>query len=148
MKKKGYNGHTGLRREKSCKYLGGKRQKLLWSLAKSERERGKFENFFEKVFWISQTLFLKKLDSRCSIDRKTSLINRTKQRLTGIFKKDFDWLKIRLDQSKFWKNGFLEKITWFLKTYLKALNIRNKNARVWDEMLFQNTSFKPNFSKI
>ena len=56
--------------------------------------------------------------------------------------------KIILDQSKFWKNSFLEKITWFLKAYLKALNIRYKNAWVWDEMLFQNTSFKPNFSKI
>ena len=83
----------------------------------------------------------------------------------------FDWSKNRFDQSNqaeaywnfskgFWliKNqiGSIEilekllfrKITWFLKTYLEALNIRNKNAWVWDEMLFQNTSFKPNFSKI
>ena len=29
MKKKGYNGHTGLWREKSCKNLGGKRQKIV-----------------------------------------------------------------------------------------------------------------------
>ena len=28
MKKKGYNGHTGLWREKPCKILGGKRQKI------------------------------------------------------------------------------------------------------------------------
>ena len=51
----------------------------------------------------------KKIDSQCSIDRKTGSINRTRQRLTEIFKKDSDWSKIRLDQSKFWKNSFLEK---------------------------------------
>ena len=28
MKMKGYNGHTGLWREKPCKNLGGKRQKI------------------------------------------------------------------------------------------------------------------------
>ena len=124
------------------------RKNLQWSHAKLERERGKFEKSFEKVFWICQNIVLKKLDLRCSIGRKIGSINRTRQRLTEFFKNDFDWSKIRLDLSKFLKNNFLEKITWFLKTYLKALNIRNKNAWVWDEMLFQNTSFKPNFSKI
>ena len=40
MKKKGYNGHAGLWREKPYKNLGEKRKKkLLWSLAESERER-------------------------------------------------------------------------------------------------------------
>ena len=105
-----------------------------------------------KTFWksvLNQSKYcLKKLDSRCSIDRKTGSINRTRQRLTEFFKKDFDWSKIKLNQSKFWKKQLFRKITWFLKTYLKTLNIRNKNAWVWDEMLFQNTSFKPNFSKI
>ena len=111
-----------------------------------EKERKGWKTF-EKVVWLSQNTIFKKLDSRCSIDRKTGSINRTRQRLTEFLKQDFDWSKIRLDQSKFWKNSFLEKITWFLKTYLKALNIRYKNAWVWDEMFFQNTSFKPNFSK-
>ena len=120
---------------------------LLCSLAKSERERKVWKRFWKSV-WISQSTVFKKLETRCSIDRKIGSINRTRQRLTEFFKQDFDWSKIRLDQSKFWKNNFLEKITWFLKTYLKALNIRYKNAWVWDEMLFQNTSFKPNFSKI
>ena len=130
-------------REKPCKNLSEKRQKIFSGALPSRREREKFV----KKCWISQNTVLKKLESRCSIDRKTCSINRTRQRLTEFFKQDFDWSKIRLDQSKFWKNSFFEKITWFLKTYLKAFNIRNKNAWVWDEMLFQNTSFKPNFSK-
>ena len=46
----------------------------------------------------------------------------------NFFKQDFDWSKIRLDQSKFLKSSFLEKIIKFLKAYLKALNIRYKNA--------------------
>ena len=120
---------------------------LQWSLAKSGRERKVWKRFWKSV-WISQKTVFKKLETRCSIDRKIGSINRTRQRLTEFFKQDFDWSKIILDQSKFWKNRFLEKRTWFLKTYLKALNIRNKHAWVWDEMLFQNTSFKPNFSKI
>ena len=116
-------------------WLKNDKKSLVEPCQVGEKERGKFE----KVFWISQNTVLKTLDSRCSIDRKTSSINRTRQRLTEFFKKDFDWSKIRLDQLKFWKNSFLEKLTWFLKTYFKALNIRNKNAWVWDEMLFQKT---------
>ena len=111
-------------------------------------EREKSMKKFWKSVWISQNTVFKKLETRCSIDRKIGSINRTRQRLTEFFKQDFDWSKIRLDQSKFWKNSFLEKLTWFLKAYLKTLNIRYKNAWVWDEMLFQNTSFEPNFSKI
>ena len=112
-----------------------------------ERERKVWKRF-EKVVWISQNTVFKKLDSWSLIDRKIGSINRTRQRLTEFFKQDFDWSKIRLDQSKFLKNSFLEKLTWFLKAYLKPLNIRYKNAWVWDKILFQNTSFKPNFSKI
>ena len=136
-----------LREENLAKFEEENDKKFECSLAKSKRERKSWKSF-EKVGWISQITVFKKLDSQSSIDRKTSSINRTKQRLTKFFKQDFDWSKIRLDQSKFWKNSFLEKITWFLKAYLKALNIRYKNAWVWDKMLFQNTSFKPNFSKI
>ena len=134
---------------KTLQKLGRKWQKIFCAALPSRRERErKSWKSFEKVGWISQNTVFKKLDSRSSIDRKTGLINRTRQRLTEFFKQDFDWSKIRLDQSKFWKNSFLEKITWFLKAYLKALNVRYKNAWVWDEMLFQNTSFEPNFSKI
>ena len=61
--------------------------------------------------------------------------------------------KISIDRKLDWinrnsgKNSFWEKKPDFLKTYLKALNIRYKNAWVWDEILSQNTSFKPNFPK-
>ena len=58
-------------------------------------------------------------------------------------KKGGDCLK-----SKFWKNSFLEKKPNFLKAYLKALNIRYKNAWVWDEKFFKNTWIQPKSSKI
>ena len=90
MKKKRYNGHTSLWREKPCKNLEGKRQKILSGALPSQRERGKFEKSFEKVDEQVKYEFLKKLDSRCSIDRKTGSINQTRQRLTKIFQKDFD----------------------------------------------------------
>ena len=134
-------------REKPYKNLSEKRQKIFRGALPSQRERKVWKSF-EKVFESVKNIVFKKLESRCSIDWKIGSINRTRQKLTEFFKQDFNWLKIRLDQSKFWKNSFFEKITWFFKTYLKAFNIRNKNAWVWDEMLFQNTSFKPSFSKL
>ena len=101
-------------------------KKSLCYLAKSKREE-KFEKNFWKGVWISQRTVFKKPETRYSIDRKTGLINWTRQRLTEFFKQDFDWSKIRLDQSKFWKKQlFREKKTDFLKAYLKALNIRYK----------------------
>ena len=117
---------------------------LLRSLTKSERERKGWKSF-EKVVWISQNTIFKKTGF--------TMFDWSKNRFDQLNQAEAHWIfltrsKIRLDQSKFWKNSFLEKITWFLKAYLKALNIRYKNAWVWDEMLFQNTSFKPNFSKI
>ena len=54
-----------------------------------ERERKVWKSF-EKVFESVKILFKKKLESRCSIDRKTGSINQTKQRLTEFLKKDFD----------------------------------------------------------
>ena len=63
-----------------------------------EREKS-WKNFWKNVLNESNTDF-KKLDSRYLIDRKTSSINRTKQRLTEIFKRNFDWLKNSLDRSK------------------------------------------------
>ena len=65
-------------------------KKTLCCPAKSEREREKFEKTFEKVFESVKELFLKKPETRYSIDRKTGLINRTRQRLTEFFKQDFD----------------------------------------------------------
>ena len=55
-----------------------------------EREKS-LKKTFEKVFESVKELFLKKKpETRCSIDRKTGSINRTRQRLTEFFKQDFD----------------------------------------------------------
>ena len=49
MKKKGYNGLTGLERQKPCKKTGGKRQKIDDEPFPNRREREKkFEIFFGK----------------------------------------------------------------------------------------------------
>ena len=49
MKKKGYNGHTGLWREKPCKNLGGKWQKIAVEPCRvGEREREESLKTFEK----------------------------------------------------------------------------------------------------
>ena len=78
-------------REKPCKNLVEKRQKIFSGALPSRREREKFEKDLKKCFESVKTLFKKKkLDSRCSIDRKTGSINQTRQRLTEIFQKDFD----------------------------------------------------------
>ena len=54
-----------------------------------------------------------------------------------------------MDQSKIWIKLLVlkKKKTEFLKTYLKALNIRNKNAWVWNEMFFKTQVLNPNFPK-
>ena len=68
-----------------------KQQKIFSGPLPSWREREKFEKVFEKVFESVKTLFKKKkLESRNLIDRKTGLINRTRQRLIEFFKQDFD----------------------------------------------------------
>ena len=102
MKKKGYNGHTGLWREKPCKNLGGKWQKIAVEPCRvGERER-KVWKLLKNVSWISQDLTFKKAYSRFSIDRN-------RQKLTKNFKCNFDWSKNKLDQSKIWKNSILER---------------------------------------
>ena len=45
-------------------------------------ERRKVENFLKKIFLKQSKNCFKKLEIRSSIDRKTGLINRTRQRLT------------------------------------------------------------------
>ena len=57
-----------------------------WSLAKSERERGKFEKVDEQV----KSKFFKKPDSRVSIDRKIASIDQNRQRLVKTILKNFD----------------------------------------------------------
>ena len=49
MKKKGYNGHIGLWREKPYKKLGGKRQKILIGALTDRIERESVWKLFEKV---------------------------------------------------------------------------------------------------
>ena len=71
-----------------------KRQKIFSGALPSRREREKFEKDLKKCFESVKTLFKKKkLDSRCSIDRKTGSINRTRQRLTESFKRNFDLIE-------------------------------------------------------
>ena len=77
-------------REKPCKNLVEKRQKIFSGALPSRREREKFEKGFEKVFESVKALFFKKHETRCSIDRKTSSINRTRHRLIEFLKQDFD----------------------------------------------------------
>ena len=43
MQKEGKNRHTGLGREKLCKNFGEKRQKILYGVLPSRRERKRFE---------------------------------------------------------------------------------------------------------
>ena len=71
---------------KTIKICGGAKSK---SERERERER-ELEKTFEKALLKKSRSMFKKLDSRCSIDRKTGSINQTRQRLTKNFKKGFD----------------------------------------------------------
>ena len=120
-------------------------KKILSGALPSRRERGSLKKCFE---WVKHYFFKKNLIRDVWLIEKQVRSIEPSRGLLKFFK------MILIDRKSDWinrnsgKNSFFEKITWFLKTYLKALNIRNKNAWVWDEMFFQNTSFKPNFSKI
>ena len=48
MKKKGYNGHTGLGRVKPCKKFGQKRQKIEDCACSNWREKKEFEKVLKK----------------------------------------------------------------------------------------------------
>ena len=76
-------------REKTCKNWSENDKKSSVEPCQV-REREKFEKSFEKVFESVKALFFKKLETRCSIDRKTGSINRTRQRLIEFLKQDFD----------------------------------------------------------
>ena len=55
MQKEGQKRLTGLQGQKTCKNLGGKRQKIVGgALAKSEREK-RLKNFLKKSFWKRQS---------------------------------------------------------------------------------------------
>ena len=94
-------------------------------------ERRKVWKELLKKVWISQRTLFKKAETRCSIDRKTGSINRTRQRLTEFLKQDFNWSKIRLDQSKFWKKQLLREKTWFFENLPQSIEYhKNKNKKM------------------
>ena len=103
-----------------------KTTKNLSAALPSRREREKVEKLFEKDVWNSKRTVFQKPEIRCSIDRKTSSINRTRQRLTEFLKQDFDWSKIRLDQSKFWKKTAFERKTWFFEILPQSIEYKEK----------------------
>ena len=93
--------------------------------SRRERERKSWKTF-ENDVWNSQRTIFKKLETRCLIDRKTGSINRTTQRLTEFLKQDFDWSKIRLDQSKFLKNSFFGKINLIFENLPQSIEYKKK----------------------
>ena len=115
-----------LREENLAKIEKENDKKFECSIAKSERERKSWKTFWKDV-WNSQRIVFKKPEIRCLIDRKIGSINRTRQRLTEFLKQDFDWSKIRLDQSKFWKKQLLrEKKTWFFEILPQSIEYKEK----------------------
>ena len=144
--KEGYKGLTGLVREKPCKNLREKRQKIFSGALPSQREREKFEKVLKKCLNQSKHCFKKTWITM--FDWSKNKFDQSNQaEAHWSFKQGFRLIKNQIRSIKILEKQLFRKITSFLKTYLKALNIRKKNAWVWDEMLFQNTSFKPNFSK-
>ena len=93
--------------------------------SRRERERKSWKTF-EKDVWNSQRTVFKKPETRCSIDRKTGSINWTRQRLTEFLKQDFNWSKIRLDQSKFWKKQLLREKNWFFEILPQSIEYKKK----------------------
>ena len=84
-------------------------------MTKSYGER-KGKEIFEKVFVSTENQFLKNFPYDFRLIEVLGSIDRNKQRLTQIFKTNFDWSKNRLDQSKqtethkFWENTVFEEV--------------------------------------
>ena len=112
-------------KRKTLQKFRGKQQKTCGlALSNSKRERKVWKPFW-KVSLKRQTLIFKNLIyefrlietdkgffknfKTILIDRKLVLIDRNRQKLTKNLKKNFDWSKNRLDQSKIWKTAFLKK---------------------------------------
>ena len=111
---------------KTLQKLRKKMTKNLSAALPSRREREKVEKLFEKDVWNSQRTVFKKPEIRCSIDRRIGSINWTRQRLTEFLKQDFDWSKIRLDQSKFWKKQLLREKTWIFESLPQSIEYKKK----------------------
>ena len=94
------------------------------------REREKVEKLLKKMFETVKELFLKNLkhDVRL-IEKQVRSIEPGRDSLKFLNKilidRKLDWINQNLKKKK---KSFLEKKPDFLKTYLKALNIRYKNA--------------------
>ena len=118
-----------------------------WSLAKSERERE--SKVWKSVLNESKYYFKKNLIHDVRLIKKRVRSIEPSKGLLKFFKRiSIDWKLDWINWNSEKKKMLFRKVTWVLKTYLKALNIRNKNAWVWDEWFSQNPSFKPNFPKI
>ena len=94
MKKKGYNGHIGLWREKPCKNLGGKRQKIAVEPCRVGERKESLKNFWKKMFWTSQDLTFKKAHLWFSIDWKSILIDWNRQKILKeiLIDRKTDWI--------------------------------------------------------
>ena len=99
LEKERQKGLTGLQGQKPCKNLEGKRQKIgWWSLEPTRRER-KEKNYLKSIFEKVQIYLFKKTDSQISISRKSSSIDRNRQRLPLSNFKNFDRSKNKMDRS-------------------------------------------------
>ena len=77
-------------REKNLAKIEEENDKKCVVLACQVRERRKVEKLFEKDVLKQSKNCFKKPEIRSLIDRKTGLINQTRQRLTEFLKQDFD----------------------------------------------------------
>ena len=77
-------------REENLAKIEEENNKKIVVLPCQVRERRKVEKLFENDVFKQSKNYFKKPEIRCSIDRKTGSINRTRQRLTEFLKQDFD----------------------------------------------------------
>ena len=135
---------------------------LDWSLDWSDRERKSLKTFWKSVWTRENQCFKKTLYtifdwSKIRFNRSKMLwlmvqyqlsIDRSKQRLTKVFNRNFNWSKNKFDRSKFWKKQIFEKTKQFCVETPQSIEFYEWNACVWDEMFFKNTSFEPNFPNL
>ena len=99
MKKKGYNEHTGLWREKPCKNLEEKRQKIAVEPCRVGERKKFWKRCLNKSNLSFFFFFFKKAHLQFSIDRN-------RQKLTENFKRNFDWSKTDWINRKYGKTEF------------------------------------------
>ena len=77
-------------REENLAKIEEENDKKIVVLPCQVEERRKVEKLFENDDLKQSKNYFKKTEIRCSIDRKTGSINRTRQRLTKFLKQNFD----------------------------------------------------------